>query len=94
MLWALDEGPRLADEVEQAKRIIRSEAFFDGPISLTAFETVIQCLEIASLPFYPASLHLQSYISAHPVDSSEAVLEGGAGHISQHLPRYLPARHS
>lgn len=73
--WALQEGPRLADEVQQAKQIIRSDAFFDGPTSLRAFETIIQCLEIASLPFYPASLHLQSYISAHPVDSSRALLE-------------------
>ncbi len=72
-MWALREGPRLADEVQNAKRIIRSDAFFDGPTSLGAFEIMIQCLEIASLPFYPASLHLQSYISAYPVDSSESL---------------------
>ncbi len=74
VLWALNEGPRLAGEVEQAKQIIRSEAFFDGPASLRAFEVLIQCLEIASLPFYPASLHLQSYIAAYPVDSSAGLL--------------------
>ncbi len=76
ILWALHEGPRLADTVQTAKQVIRSDAFFDGPTSLAAFETVIQCLEIASLPYYPASLHLQSYVSAHPVDSSKAVLAG------------------
>ena len=74
LVWALNEGPRLADEVQTAKHVIRSETFFDGPTSLKAFETVIRCLEIASLPFYPASLHLQSYISAYPVDSSQGVL--------------------
>jgi anaerobic magnesium-protoporphyrin IX monomethyl ester cyclase len=62
--------------VEQAKRTIRSEAFFDGPTSLRAFETIIQCLEIASMPFYPANLNLQSYVSAYPVDSSRALLNG------------------
>lgn len=75
VVWALQEGPRLADDVQRAKRIIRSEAFFDGPTSLDAFQTIIQCLEIASLPYYPANLHLQSYISAHPVDSSRSLLE-------------------
>ncbi|MBZ0298669.1 MAG: B12-binding domain-containing radical SAM protein [Anaerolineae bacterium] len=73
--WALHDGPRLADEVQNAKRLIRSDAFFDGPASLHAFETIIQCLEIASLPFYPANLNLQSYVSAYPVDSSRALLE-------------------
>jgi radical SAM superfamily enzyme YgiQ (UPF0313 family) len=62
--------------VEHAKQVIRSDAFFDGARSLAAFETVIQCLEIASLPFYPASLHLQSYSSAYPVDSSRGILAG------------------
>jgi hypothetical protein len=73
--WALNEGPRLADEVQQAKRVIHSDDFFDGPKSLAAFEIIIRCLEIASLPYYPASLHLQSYVSAYPVDSSEGELK-------------------
>jgi radical SAM superfamily enzyme YgiQ (UPF0313 family) len=76
ILWALAEGLRLAEEVQKAKRIIRSETFFDHTVSLKAFEIIIRCLEIASLPFYPASLHLQSYISAYPVDSSQGVLAG------------------
>ena len=32
-------------------------------------------LEVASLPFYPASLTLQTYISAYPTDSSAALLQ-------------------
>ncbi|MBI5958921.1 MAG: hypothetical protein HY866_09315 [Chloroflexi bacterium] len=76
ILWAINEGPRLAAEVQKAKQVIRSRAFFDGPTSLKAFMTVIQCLEIASLPYFPASLHLQSYISAYPVDNSAAILAG------------------
>lgn len=76
ILWALQEGPRLMEAVQQAKRTFRSADFFDGDRSLDAFETIIACLEIASLPFYPASLNLQSYISAYPVDSSRGVLQG------------------
>jgi radical SAM superfamily enzyme YgiQ (UPF0313 family) len=76
IVWALHEGPHLADEVQQAKQVIRSDAFFNGPTSLKAFEIIIRCLEIASLPYYPASLNLQSYISAYPVDSSQGVLAG------------------
>lgn len=74
--WALREGPHLANDVQSAKRIMRSEAFFEGDKSLPAFETVIKCLEIASLPFYPASLNLQTYIAAYPTDSSKGLLEG------------------
>jgi anaerobic magnesium-protoporphyrin IX monomethyl ester cyclase len=74
--WALQQGPLLANQVEQAKRVIRSDAFFDGPVGLRAFQTVAACLEIASLPYYPATLHLQSYQSAMPVDSSRSLLQG------------------
>ena len=62
--------------MQKAKQVIRSEAFFDGPTSLAAFETIIHCLEIASLPYYPAALTLQSYTSAFPVDSSRGLLAG------------------
>lgn len=75
VLWALKEGERIAQNVEDAKCIIRSEQFFDGETSLPAFETIIQALEIASLPFFPASLTLQTYISAYPTDSSAALLQ-------------------
>jgi len=74
--WALTQGPKLAKQVEEAKNVIRSDAFFDGPIGLEAFQTIVQNLEIASLPFYPANLHLQSYESAFPVDESRALLQG------------------
>lgn len=72
--WALSQGTQLANQVEQAKEIIRSEAFFDGALGLRAFKTVVDCLELASLPFYPANLHLQSYEAAGPVDSSRSLL--------------------
>ncbi len=73
--WALTHGPQLANQVEQAKALIRSEAFFDGPLGLRAFKTVVDCLELASLPFYPANLHLQSYDAAGPIDSSRSLLK-------------------
>lgn len=72
--WALRQGPQLINQVESAKAAIRSEVFFDGPVGLRAFKTIVDCLELASLPFYPAALHLQSYEAAGPVDSSRALL--------------------
>ncbi|MCB0189834.1 MAG: cobalamin-dependent protein, partial [Caldilineaceae bacterium] len=72
--WAFSHGPQLVGQVEQAKAIIRSKAFFDGPIGLRAFKTVAECLELASMPYYPANLHLQSYEAAAPVDSSRSLL--------------------
>ena len=78
LLWALQNGEQLADKVQAAKRTIRSTAFYNGAASLGAFEVMIQALEIASLPYYPASLHLQSYNAAYAVDSSQALLQGVA----------------
>ncbi len=74
--WAMQSGPRLAMQVEQAKAVMRSDAFFDGPVGLRNFRIIAECLEIASLPFFPASLHLQSYEAAGPVDSSRFLLHG------------------
>jgi anaerobic magnesium-protoporphyrin IX monomethyl ester cyclase len=72
--WALRNGPQLAAQVDGAKRVIRSDAFFDGPTGVRAFQTIADCLQLASLPFFPASLTLQSYEAAEPVDSSRALL--------------------
>jgi len=74
--WALREGPSLANDIQHAKSIMKSEDFFDGEKSLGAFETVIKCLEIASLPYYPATLNLQTYIAAYPTDGSKSLIEG------------------
>jgi hypothetical protein len=73
--WALAHGPELAGQIDQAMRVIRSDAFFDGPTGLHAFEVMIACLQIASLPFYPASLELSTYHAAVPVDSSRQFLQ-------------------
>ncbi|MBX3010579.1 MAG: radical SAM protein [Caldilineaceae bacterium] len=72
--WAMRQGPHLVNSVENAKATLRSTAFFDGPVGLRAFQTIVDALELASLPFYPAALHLQSYEAAGPVDSSRALL--------------------
>lgn len=74
--WALQEGPRLIAEVEGAVRVMRGPLFFDGPKGRRAFQTVAESLELASLPYYPADLHLQSYQAAVPVDESRALLRG------------------
>lgn len=73
--WALRRGPELINQVEGAKETVRSDAFFDGPLGLRAFQTIVDALEIASLPYFPASLHLQSYEAAGPVDSSRVLLQ-------------------
>lgn len=73
--WALQRGPQIVNQVEKAKEVVRSTAFYDGPIGLRGFQTVAEALELASLPYYPASLHLQSYEAAGNVDSSTELLD-------------------
>ena len=74
--WALEAGPRLAKQVERAKAGIRSSAFYDGPIGLEMLSTLLDCLEIANMPYHPASLHFQGYDSAGPPDNSRFLLHG------------------
>ncbi|MEM7538776.1 MAG: radical SAM protein, partial [Chloroflexota bacterium] len=74
--WALRNGPGLAKRVEKAKSIVQSTAFYHGPTGLRSFQTVVEALELASLPFFPAALHLQSYEAAVAVDSSRPLLKG------------------
>lgn len=80
--WALTQGPQVADRIQKTTEIICSEVFWDGPTSLQAFLTVVQGLEIASLPFYPASLEFSSYVAHSSVDSGRNILQ--AVHDPQH----------
>ncbi len=75
LTWALAQGPELAARVQAAKAAIRSDDFFDGPRGVQAFLEICACLEIASLPFFPSSLDLSTFIPPAPVDSSRHLLE-------------------
>lgn len=74
--WAFSVGPRLVAQIDAAKRVFRSSSFYDGEKSLDAFSTIMQSLELASLPFHPAQLDFLEYVPASPVDSSRHLLEG------------------
>jgi radical SAM superfamily enzyme YgiQ (UPF0313 family) len=80
LAWARENGLRLTNVVEPAKATIRSEAFYDGDRSLPAFEVVLGALRLASLPFYPATLELQTYNPAYRPDSSRAILQAVDDH--------------
>ena len=80
--WALEHGPTLVEQVEQAVNVVRSEVFLDGPTGVEAFLTMVQCLNLASLPFYPASLNLSTYTPPYPVDRSKNLQR--AMHDSSH----------
>ncbi len=71
---ALADGPRLVAQVEGAKAVFRSPAFFDGKASLSAFITLAQSLDLASLAFAPAELGLTTFRPPVPADSSRALL--------------------
>ncbi len=82
--WALQQGPELAEQVERAVAIMRSPEFLDGETGLQAYLTVVQSLELASLPFYPASLDLLGFRPAAAVDHSRSLLQ--AVRDEQHNP--------
>ncbi|HEU5012256.1 MAG TPA: radical SAM protein [Roseiflexaceae bacterium] len=76
--WAMGRGPQVAAQVERAKRTLRSEAFFDGPTGRRAIETVIDALQIASLPFFPAALEFNTYRPALSGDSTRDIMREAA----------------
>jgi anaerobic magnesium-protoporphyrin IX monomethyl ester cyclase len=78
----LEQKASIAAQVEQAKTVFRSPAFYDGETSLAAFGIIGRALELASLPFAPARLDLLKYEPASPVDSSQSLLQ--AVQDSQH----------
>jgi anaerobic magnesium-protoporphyrin IX monomethyl ester cyclase len=73
--WALEKGPGLAEKVEKAKAVLRSEQFYDGEACLPAFLTIVDALELASLAFYPAHLDLTGFSDALRPDASEDLLK-------------------
>lgn len=73
--WALTEGPVLAKRVENAKAVMRGPAFYNGPASLEAFLVLVQCLQIASLPYHPARVEFTSFYPASPEDGSKSLLQ-------------------
>lgn len=74
MAWALERGPQLAAAVAGAVDVLRSPAFLDGPRGRAAYITIAECLELASLPFYPASLELTRFLPPLPVDAGASLL--------------------
>ncbi len=72
---ALKQKAGLAAQVEQAKTVFRSPAFYDEKTSLAAFGVIGRALELASLPFAPAQLDWFNYVAASPLDSSRALLQ-------------------
>lgn len=71
---ALRSGTAIAARVERAKKVLRSPAFFEGPVGRDALMTVIDALRIASLPFFPAALELGTYRPAQTADSTTSIL--------------------
>ncbi len=69
--WALHNGPALAEQIEDAKAILRSPKFYDGETSEPAYVTIAQALELASMAHFPARLEMTTFIDAGRTDSSQ-----------------------
>ena len=71
--WARENGAQIADSVDEAKAIVRSERFFEPEIGMNALLALTAGLQLASVPYYPSELRLLGYSSAFPVDASRAI---------------------
>lgn len=72
---AFDHGADLAYRVEPAKAAIRDPRFYDGSTSVEAFLTLVQGLELASMPFHPSEFQVTRFVPPGPVDSSRNLLQ-------------------
>jgi anaerobic magnesium-protoporphyrin IX monomethyl ester cyclase len=72
--WALEQGPQIARQIEQAKAVLRSPAFYDGEASQAPFLTVAIALELVSLAHYPSRLDLTRFNGPGRPDSSRDLL--------------------
>ncbi|MFQ3633679.1 hypothetical protein [Roseiflexus sp.] len=52
VVQALHSGPVSAARIDRAKKALRCPAFFDGLSAQEALTTVVEALQIASLPFF------------------------------------------
>lgn len=75
VIWALEQGPGLADKVKKAKAVLRSEQFYDRETCLPAFLTIVDALELASLAYFPAHMDLASFSDPLRPDVSVDLLE-------------------
>jgi anaerobic magnesium-protoporphyrin IX monomethyl ester cyclase len=73
--WAFEKGPGLADKVEKAKAVLRSEQFYSGEACLPAFLTIVDALELASLAYFPARLDLAGFSDPLRPDASVDLLK-------------------
>lgn len=73
--WALALGAKLVAQIEDAMRVLRSDALLDGPTGLSAFQTMLQSMAVASLPFFPAALDFSTYTPWLPADKSQGLLK-------------------
>ncbi|MGC9468926.1 MAG: B12-binding domain-containing radical SAM protein [Anaerolineae bacterium] len=71
----LSRASQLADQVAGAKSVMRDARFYDGPTSLQAFLTLVQSLELVSLPFHPMAVQFTTMTPPVPVDNSHALLQ-------------------
>ncbi len=72
---ALDHGADLARRVTSAKAVIRDARFYDGQTSVEAFMTLVQGLELASMPFHPTEFQITRFVPPGSVDSSRTLLQ-------------------
>lgn len=73
--WALAHGPSLVNQVENAKAVFRSPAFYDGEASREAFLILAQSLQLASLRFSPSNLDWNTFTSAYSVARSDTLAQ-------------------
>ena len=64
-------APELIAHVETAKATMRDARFYDGRTSLHAFLTLVQSLELASLPYHPNAFQFTAFHPGVSVDSSK-----------------------
>ena len=73
-LSAMAQGPQIIREIDRAKRIFRTDSFYDAGKYQHALDTLRAGYQLISSRYYPSVINNQSFIMAYRLDDTNDIL--------------------
>jgi hypothetical protein len=73
-LGAMAQGPKIIQEINRAKRIFRTDSFYDAGKYQHALDTVRAAYQLISSRYYPSVINNQSFTMAYRLDDTNDIL--------------------
>ena len=73
-LSAMAQGPQIIREIDRAKRVFRTDSFYDAGKYQHALDTVRAGYQLISSRYYPSVINNQSFMMAYRLDDTNDIL--------------------